>query len=261
MNVLDNLDQDVFLYQENRYRIKRYAYWAFNGWIDENKKPIKERVFSFIVYHGNVWDNSTSTNILESELDSWLPTMQAKIARVRQERREHLTAERAARKLFPKVTALKFNNVTLVAVESLKYYGSWADVEKKEVRLYANNRQYRYPPTVPIETEITCDWILEHVTGRVLCQDVEKLPAPNTVHTYDRNFVPHQFYINYVVAWDGVQYAIRDFMKGCLSDSRFLTDKGDLYIPITELHRIDVIGEVQGIAAMGGLINKLKFME
>lgn len=271
--VLTDIEKDKFIYRENSYRIKQYAYHNFN-YVDEYKKPIKERVFSFILWKGNSWDNSTHLNLKESELHTVLDRYKAIIAEKKAERKHKLTIERSIRKQLPRYLQWRFKNVVITLIESPCYYsqgyvnpyrGFFAE-DEKHYDIYANDMPFRYcSGKVPVDFEFTTQWVLEHIAKAVVAKynvnklkDIRKRRHGKTVviEKFNYNFVPYHFYIGYAINFQNELHAIYNVHR-----KGFETDKGSIDFPIQDLHTIDVVGELDGMQAFVALKNKYNYVE
>lgn len=272
--VLTDIDKDKYIYRENSYRIKQYAYHAFN-YIDENKKPIKERVFSFILMTGTSWDNSTHINLRESEVETVIERFKAIIAEKKAERKRRLTIERSLRKLYPRHLKWQFDNVTITIIENPCYYsngyaspyGGYFSEDEKHYDIYANEMPFRYGTgRVPLDFEFTTQWVLENIANKVVARyNVDKLEVvakrmpPRSVvvvEKFSHNFVPYHFYIGLTVSINGINYNVRNS-----NGKGFDTDKGDIKVPVTDLGKLAVIGELQGMEVFAALKNKYNYVE
>jgi len=275
---LENIDKDIFIYSENRFKIKRYAYKKYN-WIDSDGKPITERLFSFILYHGNKWFNDTNLNFEESELgENIIEKYKELILKKKAERKKLFTAERAMRKQFPRHSKWIFNNVTITVVEEMAYVRHSAGrgyplIDSKTYTIYANEMPYRYCIDREIEKdfEFTTEWVLNKIATHYVAQyNVNKLSGEYQtkpvetilVEKFDYDFVPYQFFIGYVVEIEGVHYSIRDF-KNRSYFTGFDTDKGEIEVSASKLKELSskIIGEAAGIEAFVSLKNKFKYCE
>ncbi len=272
---LKDLDKDIIIYNENRFRVKRYAYSKTN-FVDEKGDTITERVFSFMLEHGKKWYNDTYLHFKESELgENVIEKYKELIAKKNEERRELFTAERAMRKQFPRHLKFIFNNVTVTVIEDMAYtsynagYGSqgYPLIDKKEFTIYANDMPYRGLIRKEIEKdfEFTSEWVLEQMATHYIAKyNVSKLNQHNkpvsevVIEKFDYDFVPYHFFLGLVVGIKGVQHSIINCCMG-----KFETDKGELVIPANELHKLfeDVVGEAGDIHAFTALKNKFKFVE
>lgn len=282
-NFLENINKDVQYHLEGRYFLQRYAYHAFN-YIDENKKPIKERVFSFIIFHGKKWDNSTHFNVCESELHTVYDVCSVHLNRIKAERAELVLNERKERKMYPKITTVKFENVTLTAVENLAYTNSsysvcgYPLIGEKTVKLYANGKPYRYGEfKFEQNFEVTEDWILKqagrlYVAKHNVCDLSETAYVSNTnIDKKEMKYVPYHFYIGYALKYKNNVYHIYDITYSFPNNDSYITgereilfetDKKErLFIPQADLLNIEVVGELAGLHAFTALKNKLKYME
>lgn len=275
---LENIDKDVLVPLEGRYFLKRYAYHAHN-FIDAKGQRINERVFSFILLHGKRWDNSTHFNVCESEMHTVYELCNAHLSRIKAERADLLLNERKERKQFPKITNIKFKNVTISAVESMAYTNSSYSVTgypllgEKIIELYANGKPFRSGTFhVKQEFEVTETWILKQ-TGRLYTAryNVSDLSGKKTyvsdvtINRKKLSYVPYHFYIGYALKYKNETYSIYDIRYSNFDEADtifFQTDKGnELVIPQADMFNIEVVGELTGMQAFSALKNKLKYME
>jgi hypothetical protein len=227
------------------------------------------------MYHGKTWDNSTHTNFRESELHKVADWCKEVIATDRVNRKELFLAEKAERALYPRKTTLKFGNVELTAIETMAYTDSRHSVSgypligKKHITVYANGKPYRYGMGLEYDKDflITKDWLIGFAATHYVAQyNVNDLNDSSTIYvdtvSYKQkgNFVPYHFYIGYVIELNGKQYNVTDAIARSYFTG-FRTDKGDIECSPTDLQKIKVIGEMQGINALSALMAKTKYME
>ncbi len=279
-SILKDLNKDISIYSENRYWVKRYSYKNFN-YVDSEGKKIDERFFSFILMHGNKWDNSTHLDIRESELDQVIPRYQEILLKKRAERKALLSEERSMRKQFPRHTQVKFNNVTITVVEDMAYtsvnagYGSngYPLIDSKKITIYANENPYRYciGKEYKKDFKITTEWVFEQIathfvakynTSELSSKYHRKPFTTKVLAKFDYDFVPYHFFLGYVVEIDGKEYTIRDVFNRSFS-SGFVTDKGDVEYPAHKLNELSgkVLSEAGGTDAWVSLLNKFKYCE
>lgn len=252
--ILTDLDKDIIIHTDCRYSVKRYAYHKFN-YIDNDGKPITEKVYSFILMHGKRWYNDTTLNFKESELGNVLKTYKKLIVQKRSEKRISVLIERAERKLYPKITEIAFSNVVLTAIEEFKYIG------KKEVRVYANGMPYRYGTFELNKDEVVDhDFILDCALSKVVAKyNVNPIKPILKKDKKKPSFVPYHFYIGYLIELRGMQLEVRNF-RG-LFNPVFETNIGSITLEKDDYKNIKVIGELTGINSFSALMNKVKFIE
>lgn len=272
INFLDNLNTDVKFSLGGRYFLKRYKYWGEGkgSWIDHNGKKITERVFSFIIEHGNRWDNSTHFNLCESEIDSAMSVATEHLNRIKAERKELLTNERAERKLYPQLIEWKFKNVTISVLSEMSYTQSgYPLIGKKEVTVYGNGLRFEYSNMeLDKDFELTYEFVMEHIINRkVLRHNLNNMTkyfktgrfVSKVKHTIKKSFVPLHFYIGYCVELDGKPFNVTDVFDSSYRGYGFRNKDGEVSITLEQLLNIKVIGELQGMEAWGSLLNKYKY--
>jgi hypothetical protein len=279
INFLENLEVDVRYPLGNRYFLKRYTgnqndRTKFKGnWVDPQGKIITEPLYSFIIEHGNKWDNSTNFNVVESQLDTTMDIAMEHLNRIKTERKELLIRERSERKLYPQLVQWKFENVTISVVSKMLYtnYG-YPLVGKKEVTIYGNGMMFEYSNReLDKDFEITYEWIMDMVINRrVLRHNVNNMTkwfdkgvfAKKVKHTkIKKQFLPLHFYIGYCVEVDGKPFNVTGVFNSSYRGYGFKNGNIEVSITLDQLLNLKVLGELQGQEAWVSLLNKVNYVD
>lgn len=256
---LKDLNKDIIVYTDCRYSVKRYDYSPEITWVDSEGKKIDEPMYSFNLLHGKKWFHDTYLNFRESELgDNIIEKYKELIAKKRAEKKYKVLTERAERKLYPKLTHIRFSNVVLTAMETFECIG------EKKVTFYANGMPYRHGSfTCKKDEPITEKDILYCASTKYVAQyNVSKEKFDVKPDKKAKSFLPFHFYIGYVIELNGKQYSIYDLRNGCLTEyAKFVTDGKELDLQMEDLQKIKIIGEVTGMNKLRCLIAKTKFVE
>lgn len=267
MNFTNDLDKDIIVHRMGLYSVKRYSYTKFN-YIDAEGKPVKERIFSFILMRGQKWFNETSRNFAESELNTVIETYENILVKMKTERKVELTMEREVRKTFPRKHEFVFNNVTIVAIELPCYYsegrpythGNYFEPTEKMVEFYANGLPYRKKIHAGIDAIIDLEFILENTIKNDLQKNYDKNEfkdtyAAQTTTKLNFNYIPIIYILGYVYELDGKQIEFHDY-----SWNRFKTTPEVEFSLSKIMSEGKLIGELQGMKAWSALLNKTKFV-